>query len=259
MVDDSGPSMAGKIVLVTGGTDGIGKATASGLAVLGADLAVTGRDRARTEAAAESIRAASGNGGVRAFAADLSVQSEVRRLAADVLDTYPRLDVLVNNVGGRGGEDLDLPRLVPGRGGRQRYVLRQGQGQVREQVRVRLRDGCPPVAGQRRPGGAAVPDADGPRCPTRSAQHVGASTAPQIRAGRATLHAAGVDGRARRGMTERQMAPITATPPPDPRQTRATSMARRSAAAGSSQTRASTAVNGSGTRPGSSASTSSTA
>jgi NAD(P)-dependent dehydrogenase (short-subunit alcohol dehydrogenase family) len=37
---------------------------------------------------------------VRAFAADLSVQSEVRRLAADVLDTYPRLDVLVNNVGG---------------------------------------------------------------------------------------------------------------------------------------------------------------
>lgn len=100
MVDVSGPSMAGKTVLVTGGTGGIGKATASGLAVLGADVAVTGRDRARTEAAAESIRAASGNGGVRAFAADLSVQSEVRRLAADVLDTYPRLDVLVNNVGG---------------------------------------------------------------------------------------------------------------------------------------------------------------
>ena len=67
---------------------------------MGADVAVTGRDRARSEAAAESIRAASGNGGVRAFAADLSVQSEVWRLAADVLDTYPRLDVLVNNVGG---------------------------------------------------------------------------------------------------------------------------------------------------------------
>jgi retinol dehydrogenase 14 len=100
MVDVSGPSMAGKTVLVTGGTGGIGKATASGLAVLGADVAVTGRDRARSEAAAESIRAASGNDGVRAFAADLSVQSEVRRLTADVLDTYPRLDVLVNNVGG---------------------------------------------------------------------------------------------------------------------------------------------------------------
>jgi retinol dehydrogenase 14 len=100
MVDVSGPSMAGKTVLVTGGTGGIGEATASGLAVLGADVAVTGRDRARTEAAVESIRAASGNGGVRAFAADLSAQSEVRRLAADVLDTYPRLDVLVNNVGG---------------------------------------------------------------------------------------------------------------------------------------------------------------
>ena len=34
------------------------------------------------------------------FAADVSVQAEVRRLAAQVADTYPRLDVLVNNVGG---------------------------------------------------------------------------------------------------------------------------------------------------------------
>jgi len=100
MVDVPRRTMAGKTVLVTGSTDGIGKATASGLAGLGADVAVTGRDQARTEAAAESVRAATGNGGVRAFAADLSVQSEVRGLAADVLDTYPRLDVLVNNVGG---------------------------------------------------------------------------------------------------------------------------------------------------------------
>src|SRR5207237_4260936 len=50
--------------------------------------------------AAADIRAASGNPAVDAFAADLSSQAEVRRLAAAILDAYPRLDVLVNNVGG---------------------------------------------------------------------------------------------------------------------------------------------------------------
>ena len=92
--------MTGKVVLITGGTSGIGKATAIGLAALGARVAITGRDLKRTEAAAVAIRGASGNPDVRAFAADLSSQAEVRRLAAEVLDTYPRLDVLVNNVGG---------------------------------------------------------------------------------------------------------------------------------------------------------------
>jgi NAD(P)-dependent dehydrogenase (short-subunit alcohol dehydrogenase family) len=92
--------MTGKVVLITGGTGGIGKATAIGLAALGARVAITGRDLTRTEAAAVEIRGASGNPEVRAFGADLSSQVEVRRLAAEVLETYPRLDVLVNNVGG---------------------------------------------------------------------------------------------------------------------------------------------------------------
>jgi len=94
----SGP-MAGKTVLVTGGTGGIGRATAMGLAAMGAHLGITGRDRGRTEGAAREVRAA-GNGQVDLFVADLSSQSEVRRLAAEVLQTYPRIDVLVNNVGG---------------------------------------------------------------------------------------------------------------------------------------------------------------
>ena len=95
---NSGP-MAGRTVLVTGATGGIGKATALGLAALGAHLAITGRDRARTEDAAREIRAA-GGGQVDVFVADLSSQSEVRRLADEVLQRLPRIDVLVNNVGG---------------------------------------------------------------------------------------------------------------------------------------------------------------
>ncbi len=97
---DETPSMAGKVVLITGGSGGIGKATAIGLAALGARVAITGRDLGRAEAAAVEIRDATGNPEVDAFAADLSSQAEVRRLAAEVLDAYPRLDVLVNNVGG---------------------------------------------------------------------------------------------------------------------------------------------------------------
>jgi len=99
MPDRTNP-MDGKTVLVTGGTGGIGRATAEGLARLGARVAVTGRDIARAQAAAAEIAAATSNPAVDAFAADLSVQTGVRRLARDVLDACPRLDVLVNNVGG---------------------------------------------------------------------------------------------------------------------------------------------------------------
>ncbi len=92
--------MTGKVVLVTGGTGGIGKATAIGLAALGARVGITGRDLGRAEQAAAEIRTASGNPAVDAFAADMSSQAEVRRLAVAVIGAYPRLNVLVNNVGG---------------------------------------------------------------------------------------------------------------------------------------------------------------
>jgi retinol dehydrogenase-14 len=100
MPDNTTGPMIGKTVLVTGGTGGIGKATAAGLAALGAQVAITGRDLARTRAAAADIAATTGNPAVDAFAADMSSQRQVRRLAREVLAAYPRLDVLVNNVGG---------------------------------------------------------------------------------------------------------------------------------------------------------------
>jgi retinol dehydrogenase 14 len=52
--------MAGRTVLITGGTGGIGRTTALGLAAMGARLAITGRDRGRAEDAAREIRAVSG-------------------------------------------------------------------------------------------------------------------------------------------------------------------------------------------------------
>ena len=99
MTSTTSQDMADKTVLVTGASGGIGLATALGLATMGARLGIIGRDRVRTEAAASQIRAA-GSGKVDVFVADLSSQSELRRLANEVLDRYSQIDVLINNVGG---------------------------------------------------------------------------------------------------------------------------------------------------------------
>jgi len=98
MAQITGP-MTGRTVLVTGATGGIGEATALGLVASGAHVAITGRDRGRTEAAARGLRAA-GSGPVDLFVADMSDQSQVRAMAAEILQRLPRIDVLVNNVGG---------------------------------------------------------------------------------------------------------------------------------------------------------------
>ncbi|WP_227878393.1 SDR family oxidoreductase [Arthrobacter dokdonensis] len=91
--------MAGRTVLVTGASGGIGRATAVGLAGMGAHVAIVGRDPGRVEGAAREIRAA-GGGEVDAFVADMSSQTEVRRLAGEVLAALPRIEVLINNAGG---------------------------------------------------------------------------------------------------------------------------------------------------------------
>ena len=89
MVNTTAGPMAGQTVLITGGTGGIGRATATGLAAMGARVGITGRDIARTRAVAAKIAAASGNPAVDPFPADMSSQAEVRRLAGEVLPVGP--------------------------------------------------------------------------------------------------------------------------------------------------------------------------
>jgi retinol dehydrogenase 14 len=90
--------MAGKTVLITGGTSGIGKATALGLARKGAHVAITGRDPGRIEAAARELESVGGQ--VDFVVADVSSQTQLRALAEQALHVLPVIDVLVNNVGG---------------------------------------------------------------------------------------------------------------------------------------------------------------
>jgi NAD(P)-dependent dehydrogenase (short-subunit alcohol dehydrogenase family) len=92
--------MEGKICLITGGTNGIGKSTAQELAQLGATVVLVGRDAQKTSRVVEEIRAASGNKNVDSLLADLSSQQEVRRLAEEFQRKYPYLHVLLNNAGG---------------------------------------------------------------------------------------------------------------------------------------------------------------
>jgi NAD(P)-dependent dehydrogenase (short-subunit alcohol dehydrogenase family) len=89
----------GKVCVITGGTDGIGKAAAHGLAAQGAKLLVHGRDPEKGARAVAELKVRSGNPAIEFLQADFSSLAEVRRLAATVMERTPRVDVLVNNAG----------------------------------------------------------------------------------------------------------------------------------------------------------------
>ena len=94
------PDMQGKTVVVTGGNSGIGFETAAALAAMGARVLVTARnaDKGRAAVAALAQRLG-GEGQLQLVVFDLADLSSVRRGAAEILETAPRLDVLVNNAG----------------------------------------------------------------------------------------------------------------------------------------------------------------
>lgn len=93
-------NMIGKICLVTGGTNGIGKATARALAQMGATVVIVGRDAQKAVQVCKEIQAASGSQNVDWLLADLSSQQDIRRLAAEFKGKYSQLHVLINNAGG---------------------------------------------------------------------------------------------------------------------------------------------------------------
>ncbi|MBW4438229.1 MAG: SDR family NAD(P)-dependent oxidoreductase [Pleurocapsa minor GSE-CHR-MK-17-07R] len=91
--------MHGKTVLITGGTGGIGKQTAIGLAKLGAHVVVSGRDAERGKAAVRDIQEASGHQNIDLILSDLSLISQTHRLIDTFRSRFSRLDVLINNAG----------------------------------------------------------------------------------------------------------------------------------------------------------------
>lgn len=92
------PDMKGKVVLITGSTDGLGRDVARRVAEAGARVLVTGRSTERGDALVDEI-AKSGKGSATFYRADLASLDDVRRLADAVLRDNPRLDILVNNAG----------------------------------------------------------------------------------------------------------------------------------------------------------------
>jgi NAD(P)-dependent dehydrogenase (short-subunit alcohol dehydrogenase family) len=92
-------NVAGKTVLITGATSGIGLEASIALARLGAAVILVGRDLERTEAAVARVRSRAGMT-ASWYLCDFSSQASIRQLAAAVGRDHPRLDVLVNNAGG---------------------------------------------------------------------------------------------------------------------------------------------------------------
>jgi len=91
--------MSGRRVLITGGNSGIGKATALGLARMGAEVVLAGHDSRKTSDAIEEISNKAGSTSISNLEVDLASLDSVRRLANHFMDRYDRLDVLINNAG----------------------------------------------------------------------------------------------------------------------------------------------------------------
>jgi NAD(P)-dependent dehydrogenase (short-subunit alcohol dehydrogenase family) len=96
---DRRTNVAGKTVLITGATDGVGKLVALRLAGAGARTLLHGRNEKKGAAVARAIRDETGNDNLEYFQADFSSLEEVRRMAEEIKAKHDRLDLLINNAG----------------------------------------------------------------------------------------------------------------------------------------------------------------
>lgn len=91
--------LQGKVAIITGGSEGIGKAAAQSMAAEGAHTVIVARRPEVLEQAAEAIRQATNGGSVLPISGDVKDPSAVNRLLEMTLDTFGRVDILVNNAG----------------------------------------------------------------------------------------------------------------------------------------------------------------
>ena len=160
--------LKGKMALVTGGSKGIGKAVARGLAREGAKVAICARNKGPLEQAAKEIARETGSE-VFPVAGDLTQPEDVQRIVDTAVRHFGRIDILVNNAGSApGGELLDLTEeawqqalqlkfmgyvrcskaVIP-------YMLKQGGGRI---VNIVGNDGIKPVGFEITPSAANAAD-----------------------------------------------------------------------------------------------------
>lgn len=91
-------ALTGRVAIVTGGTKGLGRAMATGLAEAGADVAVISRHADQASAVAAEIATATGRH-VRGYGCDVIVPDQVEATVAQIVDDLGRVDILLNNAG----------------------------------------------------------------------------------------------------------------------------------------------------------------
>jgi NAD(P)-dependent dehydrogenase (short-subunit alcohol dehydrogenase family) len=102
-------NLTGKVALITGGSKGLGKAMARGLAEAGADIVISSRHENELRTALDEVLQATGRRGCF-IVADMSRREEVSRLAKTSLDKMGRVDILVNNAGSNKPERIEAIR-----------------------------------------------------------------------------------------------------------------------------------------------------